>query len=721
MQPVVAGTPPEPTDISRLLAPRSIAVVGASQDPDKLSGRPVEYLKRFGFTGRILPVNPKNEVVQGIPAHQSIEDIDEDVDLAMIMVPSERVPEAIRACGRARVAFAIVVASGFAEIGAAGEALNEELRAAVAESGVRVLGPNCLGMISLRNGAVPTFSPVLRTHGELVPGHTAFVSQSGAFGSFLFDEVQQLRLGLSHYITTGNELDLSVSDLLGGLVRDESVQVLLTYLEGVTDGEALLEVAARAHRLDKPIIVVKSGRSAIGAEAARSHTASLAGDDAVFDSLTRARGVVRVNGQDQLLDTAQVFGPGRRARGRRLTVLSESGGAGVLMTDAAVDAGLHVLPWDEEWQRKLAAVIPAFASPRNPVDLTATLVTDPHLMDAALSTVIEHPDTDMIAVLVGNADEFSGPLIEAITRLYRKSDRPLVVVWTGGDGGPRTALREHGIPCFTDPVRAAEALGRLADYSLRPPLAAPAPPADVDAAAARRIVDRARAEGRKSLDEAESGSLVAAYGVPVVPSRVVTTPQQALGAAVEFGTAVVVKVLSDRIQHKTEFDGVRLDLRTAEDIAGAAEELLEVLRSNGEPEPRLLVQPMRAGSTELILGAKRDRAFGPIVVAGFGGVLVEILGDSALATAPTDHETAKRMLGELKGAPLFEGVRGRPELDLDAVADCTARLSWLIADLHDEIAEIDVNPLLVDAAGRGAAAVDALVLLREGGAGDGES
>lgn len=714
LQPTVDPRPAgAPDPMHRLLAPRSIAVLGASRDPRKISGRPLAYLRRFGYTGRIVPVNPRYDEVQGLPAHPHVEDVDGEIDLALIMVSAEHVPDAVRACGRAGVPFAIVVASGFAEVGAAGAALERELRAAVAESGVRVVGPNCLGMMSFRDGAVPTFSPILESATELHAGATAFVSQSGAFGSFLFSEIQQLRLGLSHYISTGNELDLCGPDLLAGLVADDGVRVLLTYLESVTHGRKLLDVARDAHRADKPVVVVKSGRSAAGADAARSHTASLAGDDRVFDALMRAHGVVRVASQEEMLDAAQVFADDRRARGRRLTVLSESGGAGVMMTDTAVDAGLQVQAWSPAWQARLDEFVPAYGSSRNPVDLSAALLTDQSILRGSLSVAIEHPDTDMIAVLVGNADGFADPLIAAIEEFHRATDRPFVVVWAGGDGAPRARLRALGIPCFTDPVRAARALGRLADHSLRPALPAPERPAGVDRAAALRIVAAARAQGRTTLDEEESGRLVAAYGIPVVGSAVARTADEAVTAATRFAVPVAVKVLSSAVGHKSDVGGVRLGCAGSGPVATAATELLALADAHGDPDPRVLVQPMHAGGTELILGARHDPAFGPVVLAGFGGVLVELLRDSGLAAAPTDRPTAERMLRGLAGAPLFDGVRGRAALDLDAVTDCAVRLSWLAADLGDEIAEIDVNPLAVGAAGTGALALDALVLLHE--------
>lgn len=697
--------------IQRLLHPRSIAVLGASDNPVKLSGRPIELMKRFGYTGRLLPINPQRTEVQGLRAYRDLDEVDGEIDLAMVMLPADKVVDGLRACAARGIPAAIVGAAGFAETGQRGEHLQRQLEAVVAETGIRVLGPNCLGMFSLRDRAMPTFTSAMDDCTELVDGPVAFVSQSGAFGTFIFSAAQNAGLGISHFLNTGNEADLSVAEVLGGLVETDGVEVLMAYLEGVHRGRELLEVARRAHELDKPILVVKVGRSEAGARAAQSHTASLAGEDAVFDGAARQHGIVRLDGQDQLLDTAQVFATGRRARGRRLSTLSLSGGAGVLMADVASEHGLQVQPWDEAWQQRMAAVIPPYGSPRNPIDLTATLISEPDLLRRSLEVAVQHPGTDMIAVLLGNADNASAQLIDAIEQAHRATDRPLVVVWTGGSGRPRKRLQELGIPCFTDPGRAAAALGELADFSLRGPLPAPQRPDDIDDQVVRAIVQDARDQGRTQLDEHESSRLIAAYGIPCAGAFPAATPDAAVAAARDLGGPVAVKLLSDRIAHKSDIGGVRLGLTDEADVRAAASDLLGIAREAGDPGARLLVQRMAAGGTELIVGLEHDPAFGPVVVVGFGGVLVDVLADSQVGVAPLDTAAAERLLLSLRGSRLFGEVRGKPPRDLAAAADAVARLSWLAHDLADDVAELDVNPLLLDEAGKGVVAVDCLAVL----------
>ncbi|MEV0598410.1 acetate--CoA ligase family protein [Streptomyces sp. NPDC050315] len=703
--------------VQKLLYPRSIAILGASDNPAKLSGRPVEYLKRFGFAGRILPVNPTRETVQGLPARRGLDDIDGDIDLAMIMLSAERTADAVRACGRRGIPAAIVGASGFAELGGEGAALQRDLRAAIEESGVRVLGPNCLGMIGVRDRAMPTFTSALDEDVPLHEGPVAFLSQSGAFGGFVFNESQNLGIGISHYLNTGNEVDLSVAELLDGLVRTEQTQVVLAYLEGVTGGRRLLAAARQAHDRDKPIIAVKVGRSVAGARAAQSHTASLAGEDAVFDGAARQYGILRVDGPEEMLDAAQLFATGRRARGRRLTSLSVSGGAGALMADAAARHGLEVRAWDETWQRKMAAAIPAYGSPRNPVDLTGTLLAEPQILRRALRVAVEHPDTDLIAVLLGCADSCATELIDAVAEANRSTDRPVVVVWTGGSGRPRQRLRDLGIPCYTGPGSAAAALGLLADFSLRPALPRPRRPDGIDDAAARSLLTAARAAGRTQLDEDESTRLIAAYGIPCAASRPVESADAAVTAAAELGGPVAVKLLSDRIGHKSDIGGVRLGLADTDTdtdtnaVREAADDLFRIAREAGIDDARLLVQRMAEAGTELIVGTKNDPVFGPVVVVGLGGVLVEALADSRVAVAPLDTDTARRLLLSLRGSRLLGAVRGKPPRDIDAAAEAIARLSWLAADLSEDLAELDVNPLLLGPEGHGAVAVDALAVL----------
>lgn len=706
-------TPMNDLDLTRLLHPRGIAVIGASSDPRKISGRPVDYLKRFGFDGAVYPVNPRADEIQGLPSYASVTEIGAPVDVALIMTGAERVPQAVRDCGAAGVGFAVVAASGFAEVGDSGAALDAELTQAIHATGVRVLGPNCLGYLGFGNGVTATFTPYIETRDSLQSGPVGFVSQSGGVGTFMLDDARELGVGFSYYISTGNEADLSVTDLLSGLLYDEETTTLISYMEGVSDGRGFIDMGRRAHAADKPVVILKTGRSAAGELAAVSHTASLTGDDAVFTAIAAEAGITLASGQDELLDAARILSTGRRARGRRLTILSESGGGGVMMADAASGAGLDVETWDPAWQERMSAVIPSFGSALNPIDLTATLLTDQTILSGALDVAAEHPDTDMLAVLVGNADAFAEPLIAAITAFARASDLPIVVVWSGGDGSPRQRLREAGIPCFTDTGRAARALQVLADYSTRAPLPDPQRP-DVDDEAAVAVLEQVAATGRGTLNELESSRVLQAYGIPITASTVATDAAQAVDIAQELASPVVLKILADEVLHKSDIGGVRVGVLGADAVSTAASDLLSLAEEVGSSR-RILVQPMESGEAEFIVGARCDPSFGPIVVVGLGGIFVEILGDTRICGAPTDAATVRRQLSELKGAAVLDGVRGGPAVDVDALVDIVVRLSWLIHDCAGLITDVEINPLLVKARGEGAIAVDGVIVLGASG------
>lgn len=703
--------------LRHLLHPRSIAIVGASDDPVKISGRPLASLLRSGYTGRVLPVNPNRSTVQGVSCHPDLDAVDGTIDLAIVTVNAAATPAALRACAARGIAVAVCFASGFAESGPDGEALQAEVAGICRQTGLRVLGPNCLGAIGVRDGVAATFSTIFDEGGALRPGRLALVSQSGAFGTFIVSAAQSEGLGLHYFVNTGNEVDLTVADLLLAMAESPDVGVLLAYLEGVSDGPALVAAARRAAELGKPIVAVKTGRSAAGARAVSSHTASMAGEDAVFDAVTRQLGIIRVSGMEPLIDVARLLDSGRRAGGRRLTILSMSGGAGALAGDLAADAGLRVDSWDPDWQHRMWAALPPHGSPRNPIDLTGTLISDPAILERALDITLDHPATDLVLVALGNVDRGADRLVDALQHAHHRTAVPFVVVWTGGSGRARQRLTEQGIPCYTDPGRAVAALGALADNCLR----LVSGDASHDSyshsrgrqATARAVLQRAREQRRDRLDESESAAVLRAYGIDCAESAAVAGPDEAVAAAADLTGPVAVKALTPALTHRSDLGAVRLGVAGPDAVRGAATEVLDAARRAGAADARVLVARMVDPGLELVLGLEHDATFGPVVVAGLGGVLVEVLSDVAIALPPLDVDAAQRLLRGLRGAALFDGVRGDPPRDVAAAAEALARLSLLAAELGDEIAELDVNPLIVGPQGGGAVAADALVVLRD--------
>lgn len=692
------------SDLRRLLEPRSIAVIGASRDPVKISGRVLAYLGQHGFPGEIYPVNPGHDRVQGRPAYRRVADLPGPVDLAIVVLPAPAVAGAVRECVAASVPFVAVFSSGYAETGPAGAARQRVL--AEAARGTRLLGPNCLGLVNLPARVAATFTSAL-DQGPLRPGPIAFVSQSGAFGSMIFGAGQRERLGFAYLVNTGNELDLEVAEVIDAVLDDPRVRAVIGYLEGLRDGPALVSAAQRALALGKPLVLVKVGRTGAGARAAASHTAALAGEDAVFDGVFRQYGIHRAGSMEELLDLARVFATGARTAGNRVTIVTISGGAGVLMADHCEQWGLAVPQWRGRWRERMAELIPEYGSAGNPVDVTATLISRPEMLAGVLRLAAEHPETDVLAVALGNTEQVEQPLVDAL--VAARGSKPVVVAWVGTSGRPLARLTEAGVAAYPDPSRAIRAVAALVAQSAREradrPAAAPAPPLGPQPGPLV-VPHRRDPDGR--LDEYDSKRLLAAYGVPVVDEQPVADAAEAVAAADRIGYPVALKLLAPRLVHKTERGGVALDLASPVAVQAAADRLLAL--ADGLPAPALLVQRMVPGRLELIVGARRDPVFGPVVLVGFGGVLAELLGDVAVARAPLTAAEAGALLDRLRGRSLLAGVRGSPPRDVAAVAAVVAAVSRLAAD-RPELLELDVNPLLVGHPGQGAVAVDAYARL----------
>lgn len=448
--------------------PRSIVVYGASSDPDKLSGRPLAYLRKFGFPGKVYAVNPHRDQVQGVDAYKDIASVPGPVDLAVIVVPAAAVLEAVQRCADAGVGAATIFASGFAEIGEAGTPLQDEITRIARSSGMRVLGPNCLGTFSAPDKAFATFSTAFDDDSERPDSPIALVSQSGAVGTFTYSTMNSLGLGARFYANTGNESDLTSVEMLAGLVDNPAVEILMGHIEGAKDLNELGVLAKAASERDKPLLLLKSGRTAAGARAVGKHTGSIAGDDAAFNAALAPYGAVRVESMQAWSDAALAFSDGRRAAGRRLTIVTLSGGVGALAADRAVELGLSVDTWTEPGDREdLAAQLPSFASVANPIDLTGVMINDLDLLERALRVTTENAETDALLLVLGNADKGSEEIVKKLVAGHRSTAKPFTVVWTGGSGRALQALLQAGVPAYAEADRAVRALSRVVEYSLR--------------------------------------------------------------------------------------------------------------------------------------------------------------------------------------------------------------------------------------------------------------
>jgi len=674
--------------------PRSVAVIGASRDPSKVGGSVLANLRSAGFDGRVLPVNVRAEVVQGLAAFPSLLAVDGPVDLAVITVPAPAVLPALKECVAKGVPAAVVISAGFRENGEEGRKREGELREWLGRQPIRVLGPNCLGWIRPSRRLNVTFAP-----GMPQAGNIAFVSHSGALAVAILDWAQERRMGFSLFASLGNQADITESDVLGAAARDDETRVIVGYIEGVAEGRRFFETLREAAAL-KPVVLLKAGRSAEGARAVSSHTGALAGSDRAFDAAVRQAGAVRAGSVEELFDLARGLASQPLPRGRRLLVVTNGGGLGIVSTDAARESGLEVAPLDDPVRRRLDALLPPTASVVNPVDLVGD--ADAARYSNALHAIGPSAADAVLVVLTAQAATDSIGVARAVIGATRGWPIPLAGAFVGGArvGAGARALEDAGIPCYPFPepaVKTLAGMALLAERRARPP---ETPRVTVRPAEASERLARLKAAGRSQLGMVDLAPLLDSYRIPCAAPRPAATAAEAAAVAEGMGFPVALKVRSPDITHKTEVGGVRLGLRSADEVATATAEMLARVKA-ARPAATIegvLVQPMVEGGKELLLGMVRDSQFGPTVMVGFGGIYVEVLKDTAMRLCPVQVSEARAMLDELRMAPLLHGVRGEAPVDMRALSEAICRFAQLAVDLP-ELAEIEVNPLVAGPAG----------------------
>jgi acetyltransferase len=664
-----------------------------------VGGSVLANLRAAGFEGRIVPINARADAVQGLPAAASLLAVDGDVDLAVVAVPAPGVLPALKECAAKGVGAAVVISAGFREAGPEGRAREAELAAWLRDQPLRVLGPNCLGWIRPSRRLNVTFAP-----GMPLPGGIAFVSHSGALATAILDWARDRRLGFSLFASLGNQVDLTEADLLAAVVDDPETRVIAGYMEGVADGRRFFEALRRATAV-KPVVLLKAGRSAEGARAVASHTGALAGSDRAFDAAVRQAGAVRVRTVEDLFDVARGLASQPLPPGRRLLVVTNGGGLGIVATDAARESGLTVTPLDPAVQASLRAVLPPTASVGNPVDLVGD--ADAARYGNALAVAGASTDAALVILTAQAATDALG-VARAVLGATRGWTIPVAAAFVGGarvSPGVR-ALEEGGVPCYSFPEPAVGTLAGMALVAERRRLRPAARPAGPVPAEAVRHVAGLRQARVSRPGWLELAPLLAVYGIPSAAAELAATPAAVRAAAARLGGSVALKIVSPDISHKTDVGGVVLGLTTPEAAEAAAAELLRRVRA-ARPDAAIrgvLVQETAAPGAELLLGVVRDAQFGPLVVVGFGGIYVEVLQDTAMRLAPVGVEDASAMLDELRMAPVLRGVRGRAPVDRHALAETIVRFARLASD-WPELTEIEVNPLIATAAG--VVAVDA--------------
>ena len=702
-----------PGALDAILKPRSIAVVGASRATNTIGHQIVANIVGCGFTGAVYPVNPKAHAIHAMPAWPSVRAIPERVDVAVVTVPKEIACDVAEECGEAGVRGLVVVTSGFREVGGDGVGRERRLLEIARRHGMRMIGPNCMGVINTDPAFSlnATFAPVMPAFGP-----AAFVSQSGALGVNVLDYAKELGIGIAQFVSVGNKADVSGNDLLLQWEDDPTIGVILMYAENFGNPRRFLEIASRVVR-KKPIIVLKAGRSEVGARAASSHTGALAASDAAVDAHLTQAGVLRAASIEELFDMAMAFTAERAVRvprSRRVGIVTNSGGPGVLAADALEMNGLRIADFSSATAERLRPLFPAEASLRNPLDMIASAT--PAGYRASLDAILDDDGIDsVVAIFTPPLGVRTPDVAEAIGSVaQRHPEKPVLAVLMGREGLPqgKSELHRAGVPAYVFPESAARALGALARYGeivARPPRRVPA--LDVDRARAAEIVGRARAAGVTKLSELDALAVIRAYGIRTVDAALAGDACDAVRAAEAIGFPVVLKVVSPQSLHKTDVGGVRVGLGDASAVREAHADILASARRLA-PDATIdgvLVQRMAAASgRELIAGITRLPDFGPMIMVGLGGVYVEAINDVQLRLAPIDRCDALEMLRSLRSARLLGPIRGEPAVDVDAVADTLVRLG-LLADAFPEIAEVDVNPLRVGA--DGALALDARVVL----------
>ena len=692
--------------IDKLIQPRSIAIIGASADFHKLNGRVIKFLIDHGYKGGIYPVNPKYDMIGTLTCYPTVDDLPAVVDLAVIAVPAKLVNAAVAACGRNGIEAAVLFSSGFKEVGGEGIRLEEELVTTAEQAGVRLCGPNTIGLINCFDNAFASFTQY--GYGENVTGPVAFISQSGAFGTAIAALARDRGIGLGYFISTGNECDLSVPEIAHATLEDDRIQVATAYVEGIKHGDNWIALAERSLELGKPVVVTKVGRTEAGKRAAASHTGSLAGADEVFDGIAQQFGLIRARNEEHMMDLADAFMLCDLPKGSGVAVITQSGGAGVMMTDRAVELGLEIPQPIEAVRTSVSEVIPAFGSANNPIDVTAQFLMNPAVLRDSVVRILEDPNIHIAVVWLQLMHEHVDMLVDIFKQTSDIAKKPFMVAWVGASDEALKKMREIDVCCLRGGEPAIDAVAGLVQF------------AEAKRRYEKVLKDRHEsAVLRFSLDNysgvmgtVEAGVLLQEAGVTVADHVLCQTPEGAAVAASKFGTNVALKIESRDILHKTDAGGVRLGLGEAATVKAAFE---DIMKSSAAFSPAavldgVVVARMVEPGVEMVIGLNRDPAFGNVIMVGLGGVFVEVIKDVAIRLCPVTPVEAIHMLDSLKCLPILKGARGGPRVDREKLAQMIVAVSRFGAAVGEGLVELDLNPVF--AGPHGAVAVDWLMVAK---------
>lgn len=690
--------------LNTLFNPRSVAIVGATQDTRRAGGQPLHSLRHLGYAGEVYAVNPRYTEIEGRPCYASVDALPAPCDLAVIAVPALEVPNTIEACGRKGIPYAVILSAGFREIGERGAALEARLQAALKSSGVRAVGPNCIGMMNLRSRVFAGFGAAFRKQ-DWRGGPVAMISQSGGFAYSIMSYCEEAGVGFDHMVSTGNESSLNTLDFIEHFLEDEPTRLIAVYMEGISDGRRLRALGQRALQLGKPIAVWKVGNTRAGSRAAVSHTANLTEDYDYYRDAFREGGFIEIREIYDLIDAARVFRSPKRPRGNRVAIVTTSGGAGVLLSDACEQANLLLPAMSAATLAALKPVLPDFASTANPIDVTAAIAQKEVEFSAATQAVLDDPNVDML-ILRSYPGRDAPVWAEHFVSAANASDKPILISLTGTvqeSSAWLPTVDAAAVPSFEAPSRLVYAASALHTFTRQCEHASHR--VDAIRVAAKQALPLIATD---ELDEVQGKVCLEAYGIPTPKRIFIAAGDEASLASCDLTFPVALKVVSPDLPHKTEAGGVRIGIKNIIQLKNILTDMQRSVAAY-KPDARIrgwLIEEMAQG-VELIVGALNNPSFGPLVMVGMGGVYAELFKDVVRRYAPFDAAAARELVLSLKGARILQGYRGKPACDIDALADAVSRVSWLIADRVEVLSEVEINPLIVGT--RGAWAVDAVL------------
>ncbi len=705
MEPVVK-------QIRYILSPKSVAIVGASSDYTKFTGRTLKYLLKHGYKGQIYPINPKYEELVGLKCLPSVEALPEGVESVFIQIPSKGVKAVIEECIKKKIKGGIIHSAGLGETGEEGRKRQQEIKEMIKETGLRLIGPNTAGVANIVERIIQT--PVVSYElDELTPGKIGLISQSGGLTGALLTRTEARGIGFSYIISTGNEIDLEVSDFIQFLIEDPHTSVIAVFLEALRNVENFYKAVHLAHEKGKPILILKMGKAEVGSRAAASHTGALTGSDTVYNAVFKQNGVVRLEALEDLFEISNLFSKYKPPKGNRIGMLTTTGGGATVLADACGMLGLNFPKPSEKTVRVSSQWLPEFASRANPLDVTMSGVGGGY--KKSLDLFLHDENFDIVVAVVGTSAQFEPEMgVKPILERDKNIDKPVVSFLNPNAEKALIILEKEGIPTFRTPEACARGLKNLVDYGKflekysKLETLSPSARPSVDLKGMKAVL----ASSQKALNEYQSKWILAQYGIPIVKEKVVTSVDEGQAIAKEIGFPVALKVLSPDILHKTEAKVIKLGISSEDGFRKAYAEILEKAKRY-KPDTKIdgvLIQEMVQGGTEVIVGMSQDLQFGPTIMFGLGGIFVELYKDVSLRVAPLRRMDAEEMIREVKGSVLLEGYRGREKGDVEGVIDVILKVSQFAMDLKAEVTELDINPLIVLDKGKGVRAVDALVV-----------